>query len=112
MILRNAFASVQSRRIYRVNRIRANISVPVYAIVIPSWVGLHEPSQRRGVDAGLIIIHSDLWEPSLTSILKTTQIGSRWNAIFVIGVDRNRAAASIGNRNHAAALIGLQPTSV
>jgi hypothetical protein len=30
----------------------------------------------------------------------------------VIGVDRNRAAASVGHRNHAAAFIGVQPAAL
>ena len=42
---------------------------------IADQVGLQEPPQRRGVDAGLVIIHAKLWQPSLSGELEPAHIG-------------------------------------
>ena len=113
--------TLEPTRIGGVDRIAADIIIPVEPVGVADRIGLQEPAERGGVDAGLVIIHAKLGQPGLAArlamppawlvcsrILEPPDIARARNAIFVVAVDVLHRPARIAHRNHAAALIGVE----
>ena len=100
-------AALQPERVHEVHRIAADIVVPVQPVAIADRVGLQEPAERGRVHAGLVIVHAELGNPGLTSILEPAQVVRARDAVVVVSVDRERSARAVAHRHDAAALVGL-----
>jgi hypothetical protein len=90
-----------------IDRIVADISVEVELVVISDRIDLQEPSERRRVDAGLVVIHPDLGQPDLPGILEPSHIGGAGDAIFVVAVDAPRAPG-VADRDDRALVVGVE----
>ncbi len=100
--------SAKPRRIRRIHRIIADIGIHIHAILVSDGIGLHEPAQGGGVDAGLVVIHAELGYPGLAGILEPADIAGRGDAPFVIAVDVGDGVCVVGDRDDAAALVGME----
>jgi hypothetical protein len=107
--LRSGDVAVLAARIGVIHGIVADVGVEVDLVFVPDGIGLQEPSKRGGVDARLVVIHADLGQPCLASVLEPTGVGAAGDAILVIGVDSRRASACVGDRDDRALLVGVEP---
>ena len=98
----------ETRWIGPIDRIPTGISVEINPARDPDGIGLHEPSQRRRVDAGLVIVHAKLGQPRLAGVLEPPAVGAARDAIFVIGIDRLAIARAVGLGDHRAANVARQ----
>jgi hypothetical protein len=50
------------------DRIIADIGIKIHLILVPHRIGLHETPERRGVEAGLVVIEAEFGDPGLAGI--------------------------------------------
>jgi hypothetical protein len=107
-------------RIRPIDRIASHIIIQVRPVAVSNRIGLHEPTERRRIDAGFVIIHADLGEPRLAGILEPPEVRRRRNApgsrsgagFFVVAVRCHHRTTRIADRDHAAPLIRVKPPPV
>ncbi|KTT92767.1 hypothetical protein NS355_17655 [Sphingomonas yabuuchiae] len=93
------FAIIKAGRIGCVDRIAADIIVPVYPIGISDRIGLHEATERRRIYTRLIIVHAEFRQPFLPGILEAPLIGAAGDTEFIITVDRNHRPIGVRHRD-------------
>ncbi len=108
---RNYFFCLPAR-IASVNRIIPDISIEVDLILIADGIGLQEPAERGGVDAGLVIIHAEVGQPDLAGVAEPTGFAGTGDAVFVIGVDRLAVARAVGGGDDRALRVWVQEPRV
>lgn len=106
------------RRIDTINRIVLDVGIHVHAIFVTNRVGLHEPAERGRVNAGLVVVHSQFRDPSLSGVaessLSSNIIARRCVGYteLVVTVCRQRIPGAVGHSDDRAALVGEEITLV
>jgi hypothetical protein len=98
-------------RVPQINRIVGSVGIKVYIRFIPHRVGLQEPAERRRVDPRFVIPHVELGEPRLAGIAEPPDIAGVGDAPGVVGVDRDRVAVLVGDRDDRALVVGVEEPS-
>ncbi|CAN5664471.1 hypothetical protein BH10PSE14_BH10PSE14_43230 [soil metagenome] len=75
-------------RIPPIDRIVCDIGVEIHLVLVPDRISLQEPPELGRVDAGLVIIHAEVRQPSLSGILEPPDIAAARHTIFVVAVNR------------------------
>jgi len=101
-----ALTLIEASRINSVHRIVPDIGIYVEPILIPDRIRLHEPAEPGRVHSGLVIIEAELGDPGLAGILEPALVAGPREAIFVVGVDGDRAGVGGDEGDDRAALVG------
>lgn len=92
-----------------INRIVCDIGVEIDLILIPDGIGLQKPSQRGGVDPGLVIVHAEFGEVCLAGVLEPPGVAALRDAVFVVAVDSEHiGAGGVGDQHHRALPVAAQ----
>lgn len=72
-------------RIFLIQRIIADVGIPVEPVVISDEVGLEKPPQGRGIGPGRVVLEADLRNPGLAGALEAADIAGGRDALLVAG---------------------------
>src|ERR1044072_2001700 len=98
----------QPSRVNFVDGIIANINIKFDLIVVSDGIRLHKPPERGRVEPGLVVVHAELAEPGLSRILKPSLVARAGGPVFVIGIDRGRAAVRVGDRDDRSLVVSVE----
>ena len=80
----------------------------MYSAVVPNWIHLQEPPERRRVEPGLVIPQAELGHPRLPRISEPPEMRPARYAIFVVGVGGDGVAPHVDHSDDRALVVGEQ----